>query len=114
MVLINRDTLNFLLFDWLGEDREHEPILELSEALARDHFLPHFKAADREEAYLASDGKVVMHPDMAAAMVAYREAGLFALSFPENLGVLVCPPLSARRPACSLLLPIPPPLALRC
>ena len=86
MTLLNRDTIDFLLHDWLGEDREHAAILDLAEQLATDQFLNHFKAADQDEAQLLDDGSVYTHAAMGQAMVAYREAGLFALSFPEDLG----------------------------
>ena len=85
MTLLNRDTVDFLLFDWLGESREHSAVLDLCEALARDQFLSHFKAADRDEATLTG-GKVHTHPAMGVAMAAYRDAGLFALTFPEAFG----------------------------
>jgi len=86
MTLLNRETIDFLLFDWLGQDREHAAILDLCEGLARDQFLSHFKAADQAEAHVGADGRVVTHPAMAQALTAYREAGLFALTFPEGVG----------------------------
>ena len=87
MTLLNRDTIDFLLFDWLGEDQDaHAPILDLAETLARDQFLSHFKSADQDEARLLEDGTVYTHSKMKIAMDAYREAGLFALSFPEEVG----------------------------
>lgn len=86
MTLLSRDTIDFLLHDWLGEDPEHAAILDLAEQLAIDTFLNHFKAADQDEARLLDDGRVHTHPAMGAAMTAYREAGLFALSFPESAG----------------------------
>lgn len=86
MTLLNRDTIDFLLFDWLDESREHSAILDLAEQVAADQFLTHFKAADQDEARLLDDGRVYTHGAMGEAMAAYREAGLFALSFPEELG----------------------------
>ena len=84
--LLNRETIDFLLFEWLGQDREHEPVLDLCENLAVDHFLSHFKEADQREAYLNESAQVITHPDMSRALKAYRQAGLFQLSFPKEFG----------------------------
>ena len=68
-VLIAREELDFLLWDWLGLDRviarhshdmvdreSADAILDLSARLAADSFLTHYKDADRIEPSLHGGG----------------------------------------------------------
>ena len=103
MEYISRRDLDFLLFHWLNADAiltapafgDHDresvtAILDLSQTLATDHFAPHYKAADQDEPVLV-DGVVKTHPDMKPAIEAFRDAGFFAMSFPEEQGGLQLP-----------------------
>ncbi|MEP6784511.1 MAG: acyl-CoA dehydrogenase [Sphingomonadales bacterium] len=106
-VLISRDELNFLLSDWLRLDDflaksshdaiDHsmaEAILDLSERLAADAFLTHYKTADREEPYLDADGVHAL-PAIGAALRQYAELGLFSASFSSDVGGMGLPGLLA-------------------
>src|SRR3569832_1560560 len=105
-ILIPRRDLDFLLYDWLDiegllmrpdfADHSRETmdgLLELSERLATDAFLPHYKGADSEEPYLDERG-VHIYPPIAAALKQYAELGLFAAGFSPELGGLGLPHLA--------------------
>ena len=94
---------DFLLSGWLNADAiltasafgDHDresvtAILDLSQTLATDHFAPHYKAADQDEPVLV-DGVVKTILDMGFAVEAFRDAGFFAMSFPEEQGGLQLP-----------------------
>ncbi|MDR3449768.1 MAG: acyl-CoA dehydrogenase [Alphaproteobacteria bacterium] len=96
--LLRRADVDFLLFDWLrlegllehGKFADHNretigAILDLSERLAADVFLPHYKASDSIEPYLDADGVHVL-PAIGDALRQYAELGLFSASFPSDLG----------------------------
>jgi alkylation response protein AidB-like acyl-CoA dehydrogenase len=91
--LLCRTNLDFLLHDWLGasdDDAGFEivhDIMNLSEKLATDAFLTHYKRSDVEEPSLV-DGRVVVCPGIAEALGRYGELGLFSAGFPEELGGL--------------------------
>jgi alkylation response protein AidB-like acyl-CoA dehydrogenase len=103
--LIPRSELDFLLHDWLdigtqleraGSDHARDMIdglLDLTETLAIEHFLPHYKAADAQEPRLEADG-VHIHPAIGVALRHYAEAGLFAAGFPPDQGGLGLPYLA--------------------
>lgn len=106
-VLISRDELNFLLWDWLKLDdvlarapydaidrSMAEAILDLSEQLAADTFLTHYKAADSEEPYLDEDGVHAL-PAIGDALRQYAELGLFSASFSPEIGGMGLPGLLA-------------------
>lgn len=97
-VLLRRADVDFLLFDWLQledvlqreayADHSRETIaavLDLSEKLATDVFMPHYKACDSTEPYLEADGVHVL-PAIGDALRQYAELGLFSASFPADLG----------------------------
>ncbi|AJP71241.1 acyl-CoA dehydrogenase [Sphingomonas hengshuiensis] len=101
--LIAREELDFLLWDWLdlagdcgdAVDRESaDAILDLSARLAADAFLPHYKTADRVEPFQDGTGVHAL-PEIGAALREYAELGLFAASFPPELGGLGLPSLLA-------------------
>jgi alkylation response protein AidB-like acyl-CoA dehydrogenase len=97
--LIPRSELDFLLHDWLdigtqleraGSDHSRDLIdslLDLTETLATERFLPHYKAADAQEPRLDAEG-VHIHPAIGEALRDYAEAGLFAAGFPPDQGGL--------------------------
>ena len=104
-VLSTRD-MDFLLWDWLDLepmletaasngrevfDRETiEAYLELSQKLAVEKFLPHYKLSDQKEPYLDDEGVHVL-PEIREALHEYGELGLFAASFPTGLGGMGLP-----------------------
>jgi alkylation response protein AidB-like acyl-CoA dehydrogenase len=95
--LIDRRDLDFLLHDWLRADaltdRETiDAILDLSQQLAAEAFLPHYKRADVEEPRLEK-GRVRICPAIGEALSQYAELGLFSAGFPEQLGGLGLPHL---------------------
>ncbi len=95
--LVSRHDVDFLLHAWLKAgalaDRETvDALLDLSEKLAADHFLTHFKRADSEEPRL-EDGEVRLCPAIGEALAQYAEMGLFAAGFPEAQGGLGLPHL---------------------
>lgn len=106
-ILIPREELDFLLWDWLGlEDvlartgdgvldrSTADAILDLSLKVADQSFLSHYKASDREEPTLDADG-VHAHPAIGQALRHYAELGLFSASFPAELGGMGLPSLLA-------------------
>ncbi len=106
-VLIVREELDFLLWDWLGLDRviarhaadavdreSADAILDLSTRLAADAFLTHYKDADRIEPRLDGDGVHAL-PAIGVALRSYAELGLFSASFPVERGGMGLPSLLA-------------------
>lgn len=98
-----RDDLHFLLFDWLKAqtlsghdafahmDRESiEAMLDAALALAEAEFLPHAAKSDANPPVL-ENGKVVLMPEIAHALEAYREAGFFGMQVPLEEGGLGLP-----------------------
>ena len=101
--LIDRRDLDFLLHDWLGvsallekprfagHDRASvDQILDLSERLATDSFLTHYKESDRTEPRLDDDGVHIL-PAAGEALARYAELGLFSAGFSPELGGLGLP-----------------------
>jgi alkylation response protein AidB-like acyl-CoA dehydrogenase len=101
-ILSPRD-LEFLLHEWLDVETltkrpryaEHsretfDAVLELAEEIATEHFAPHNRTADENEPRMV-DGKVVLIPEVAAALKVFTEAGLMAGSFDESLGGMQLP-----------------------
>ncbi|MCA2010952.1 acyl-CoA dehydrogenase [Cereibacter sphaeroides] len=104
--LLPEGLVDFLLFDWLGLDEvlarpkhadlDREAVgafLSLADRMAKEHFLPHYKTADREEPYLTQDGEVRALQAIAPALKAHAEAGFVAAPFSEELGGLGLPEL---------------------
>lgn len=88
--LLDREFLDFCLHDWLavGEIAERatvDAVLDLSETLARERYLSHFKAGDTQEPQIGPEG-VTVHPEVKAAIEEYGGLGLFGAGFPEDLG----------------------------
>jgi len=87
--IVNRRDLDFLLYETLGlnelldnerfsdYDRESiDAIFDLSQSIAEDHFQPFAAKLDANEPEYV-DGKVEMIDEVAQALDAYRQAGLF-------------------------------------
>ncbi|MGY5884110.1 acyl-CoA dehydrogenase [Modestobacter lacusdianchii] len=102
LVLSPRD-LEFLLHEWLQVETltkreryaEHsretfDAVLELAAEIATEHFAPHNREADENEPHVV-DGKVVLIPQVAAALRVFAEAGMTAAALPEELGGLQLP-----------------------
>jgi len=96
-LLVRRD-LEFLLYDWLRVETLAElprfrdfsrdtldGLLDLSERLATEQFLTHYRRADTQEPYI-ENGQVRVLPAVAEALRQYAELGLFSAGFPEDLG----------------------------
>ena len=86
-----RREIDFLLFDWLGADTLvdrglADSLLNLSERLAAESFLPHYQQADVEEPTLDAEGQVRLCPAVRDALHRYAELGLFSVGFPDALG----------------------------
>lgn len=93
-LLVRRD-VDFLLHDWLHvedyADRDTvSAVMDLSERLAADQFLTHYKLADVDGPRLDEDG-VHVCPAIKPALDQYAGLGLFAAGFPEKLGGLGLP-----------------------
>ena len=101
--LLSRRDLAFLLYEWLDvesltkhklfSDHSRETfdaILELSEQIATEKFVPALKKSDYDEPRL-ENGKVVTIPEIDAALHAYAKAGFIGASMPESLGGMQLP-----------------------
>lgn len=96
--LIDRRDLDFLLHDWLDADawvdRDMlDGVLDLSEKLAREEFLTHYKLADVQEPTLDDDGVHIL-PAIGDALRRYAELGLFGAGFAEEHGGIGLPYLA--------------------
>ncbi|MEI9927548.1 MAG: acyl-CoA dehydrogenase family protein [Sphingomonas sp.] len=94
-LLIDRRDIEFLLHDWLNAgalaDRDTvDALLDLSEKLAAEEFLTHFKRNDVEEPRLEA-GNVRICPAIGEALAHYAELGLFSAGFAEAQGGLGLP-----------------------
>jgi alkylation response protein AidB-like acyl-CoA dehydrogenase len=93
--LLDRRDVDFLLHTWLQAgaliDRQTvDAVLDLSETLAAETFLPHYKRNDVEEPFL-EDGNVRICPAIGETLTQYAQLGLFAAGFPEERGGLGMP-----------------------
>ncbi|WP_132994066.1 acyl-CoA dehydrogenase [Gordonia zhaorongruii] len=106
---LSRRDIDFLLHEWLDVSAltsrprftEHsretfDAVLDLSEDIATKKFAPHNKKSDQNEPYVGDDGKVVLIDEIGDALDAYREAGLNAGGFDEELGGMALPNTVAR------------------
>lgn len=88
--LISRSNIDFILHDWLAASKHVEigtidAFLDLSEKLATEQFLTHYKRSDVEEPRLDEAG-VHVCPDIAEALRHYADLGFFGAGFPEEQG----------------------------
>ncbi|NYJ04984.1 acyl-CoA dehydrogenase [Petropleomorpha daqingensis] len=101
--VLSRRDLDFLLHEWLQVETlikrpryaEHsretfDAVLDLAEEIATEHFAPHNRTADENEPRMV-DGKVVLIPEVAAALKVFTEAGLMAGEFDEAYGGMQLP-----------------------
>lgn len=102
-LLLNARDLQFLLYEWLDVERliqnprfaEHskqtfDAALDLSATVAEKHFAPHYKRNDSEEPVFDGE-KVIMHPEVAAALRVFHETGLMAAGMPAEVGGMQLP-----------------------
>lgn len=100
---LDRRDLRFQLFEVLDTARlpqrprfaEHsqetyEDVLNVAYTVADRYFASHARAADIHEPHVV-DGRVVLVPEAAAALRAFREAGFYAAHHDEELGGLQLP-----------------------
>ncbi len=103
-MLSSRRNLDFTLYEWLGVEAlldrpayaDHsratfDALLDLSERLATDKYLPTLKDSDRHEPSLDAEGNVHVLPAIRDALAATAEAGLFAAGFPAELDGMAVP-----------------------
>jgi alkylation response protein AidB-like acyl-CoA dehydrogenase len=93
--LLDRRDVDFLLHTWLDAgaliDRGTvDSVIDLSQILATETFLPHYKRNDVEEPFL-EDGQVRICPAIGEALAQYAQLGLFSAGFPEEQGGLGLP-----------------------
>ncbi len=106
--MLFRNTLNFLLFDWLAANKlsdrprfaDHsretfDAVLDTCEKIAREKFAPFNRAVDRDEprTEVDADGalKVVLPRATHEARAAYAESGMFAAAQDESMGGMQLP-----------------------
>ncbi|MFT6044418.1 MAG: alkylation response protein AidB-like acyl-CoA dehydrogenase, partial [Arenicella sp.] len=102
-MIVNRRDLDFQLYEVLGlsklleadryndYDREAvDAILDLSQSLAEEKFQPFAAKLDANEPKFV-DGKVESIPEVAEALAAYRDAGLFATGYDADIGGMQLP-----------------------
>ena len=102
-LILSRRDLDFLLHEWLqvetltererfaAHDRDtFDAVLDLAAEIATEHFAPHNRTADENEPHVV-DGKVVLVPEVAAALRVFGEAGLAAGTLSEELGGMQLP-----------------------
>jgi len=99
-LLVRRD-VSFYLHDWLcissiAEADTIDAFIDLSEKLAEDRFLTHYKQSDVTEPSLGPSGVHIL-PEISQALAQYAELGFFSAGFPEDIGGLGLPFL-----ACSV------------
>lgn len=114
-LLISREDMNFLLYDWLRvhqlttRDRysDHDRatfdgIIDLAAEVAGDVFRPINRLLDDQEPTMALDGSVVQPKELRAALRVFAQSGIAAAAFPSELGGDQVP--SAVKAACSAYL----------
>ncbi|MDQ1660896.1 MAG: hypothetical protein QOJ68_876 [Blastococcus sp.] len=102
-LILSRRDLDFLLHEWLEVETltkrarfaEHsretfDAAVDLATQIATEHFAPHNRTADENEPRMV-DGKVVLIPEVAAALEVFAEAGLMAGEFDEEFGGMQLP-----------------------
>lgn len=93
-MILSRQDVEFLLFDWLkvdelsqrprfaGQERfEYASVLDVYESLATDLFATHNKKNDVNEPVFDGE-RVTINPEVGVALKAFADAGLIATAFP--------------------------------
>ena len=102
--LISRRDITFLLYEWLGveamterpqyagQSRDvYDEVIDLSQRIAADLFVPHNREADENEPHIGPDGKVHLVDGVGPALDAFFEAGLAGAAMPESVGGMNLP-----------------------
>lgn len=102
-LILSRRDLDFILYEWLDVERltqrarfaDHDRVsfdgvLDACAQLATDLFAPHNRKADQNEPTFDGE-RVTMIPEVAQALTAFREAGLFSAAQDYELGGLQLP-----------------------
>ncbi|GLK50369.1 acyl-CoA dehydrogenase [Brevundimonas intermedia] len=102
-LILSRRDLDFILYEWLDVERltqrarfaDHDRVsfdgvLDTCAQIAADAFAPHNRKADQNEPTFDGE-RVTMIPEVAQALAAFREAGLFSASQDYELGGLQLP-----------------------
>ena len=102
-LLLSRRDLEFLLYEWLDVElltkrerfAEHsrdtfDAVLDLAEQVATEQFAPHNKKNDAVEPSVV-DGRVVLIPEVAAALAVFAQTGLVASSMDSSVGGMQLP-----------------------
>ncbi len=123
--IVRRD-LDFLLHEWLRADellaqprfadlsRETiDAVIDLSEQVSIDLFLPHYKEADRIEPSL-DEGGVRILPAIGDALREYAALGLFSAGFAPEHGGMGLPYLICSASLRTSPRPASPPPLIRC
>jgi alkylation response protein AidB-like acyl-CoA dehydrogenase len=107
-LILSRRDLEFLLYEWLDvaaltarpRFAEHsrdtfDDVIDLAERIAAQDFQPHYRAGDLCEPHLAG-GRVVLVPEVAAALDRLTRSGLMAGAFDEEFGGAQLPAVVAK------------------
>ena len=96
-LILSRALLHFWLFDWLGVDRADgaeretiEAMIDVSNRLAVERFLPCYRLADVNEPTLDAEGAHIL-PEIREALRCYAELGLVGAVFSPTLNGLGLP-----------------------
>ncbi|NBB64624.1 acyl-CoA dehydrogenase, partial [Pseudomonas sp. ODNR1LW] len=102
-LILSRRDLDFILYEWLEVERltqrarftDHDRavfdgVLDTCSQIAAEAFAPHNRKADQNEPTFDGE-RVTMIPEVAQAVAAFREAGLFSAAQDYELGGLQLP-----------------------
>ena len=97
--LFSRRDVNFLLDEWLDvteltrrsryadHDREtFDSLIDIAEQIGTEVFAPINRLLDEQEPQIGADGAVILPGELAEALRRFRESGLIASTFDEELG----------------------------
>jgi alkylation response protein AidB-like acyl-CoA dehydrogenase len=114
-LILSRRDIDFLLFEWLdtsallrrtrfaAHDRYAlDATLDVYEGLARDLFAPHNKKNDSNEPHFDGE-RVTVNPEVAEALAAFANAGLYASGMPAEADGLDLPGVVERAGMAFLL-----------
>ena len=101
--IVNRRDLDFLLYETLKIDAlfEHEryadydresidAMIDLAQSMAEEQFQPFAAYLDQNEPAFV-DGKVEIIPEVKEALESYKQAGLFATGYDQDIGGMQLP-----------------------
>jgi alkylation response protein AidB-like acyl-CoA dehydrogenase len=102
--VLSRRDVEFLLYDWLKADDlcargryvEHsreifDEVIALADQVVTERFATHNRKSDANEPYIGDDGKVVLIPEIGAALRAFAEAGFIGATLDASVGGMQLP-----------------------